>query len=378
MRIGILTQPLFTNYGGLLQAYALQRVLRELGHEAVMVRFSRQHLFNRRHGTLLRLWETAWNAGRLLLGRLPLDTLLSRRTETFVRRHITPRTAALTSSARLKRVCRKARFDAYVVGSDQVWRPEYSPFLPHFFLDFTAGQAVRRIAYAASFGVDAWELSPSQTAQCGALLRQFDAVSVREDSAVGLCRSHFAVEACQMPDPTLLLDASDYANLADEAHEPPRGGQLFDYRLDPSPATEGALRTLTAATGLRPFITRPPRRLTQENIRRHPADCTFPPVTAWIRSFQDAEFVLTDSFHGCVFSILFHKPFIALGHEGRGMARFRSLLNTFALTDRLADATDTDKIAALARRPIDWASVEARRKAERERALQFLARATQA
>lgn len=378
MRIGILTQPLFTNYGGILQAYALQRVLHELGHEAVVVRFARQHLFGRRHGRLRRVGETFWNAGRLLLGRIPLDTLLSRRTEKFVRTHITPRTAPLTSTAGLVRACRKNHFEAYVVGSDQVWRPEYSPCLPHFFLDFAEGQSVRRIAYAASFGVDHWPLSPSETDRCGALLRRFDAISVREESAVALCRDHFAVDATQVLDPTLLLDAADYARLADEAHEPASAGQLFDCRLDPSPASDRILRTLAAATGLRPFATRPVRTLTKENIRRHPADCTFPPVTAWIRSFQDAELVLTDSFHGCVFAILFHKPFIVLGHEGRGMTRFHSLLNLFGLSDRLTDAKDTDKSVTLACRPIDWARVEAVRQAARGRSLHFIAQATRA
>ena len=71
-------------------------------------------------------------------------------------------------------------------------------------------------------------------------------------------------------------------------------------------------------------------------------ECIQPPVEEWLRGFYDAEFVVTDSFHACVFSILFNKPFIVIGNEGRGIARFESLLKTFGLEERLVITNNLD------------------------------------
>ena len=68
------------------------------------------------------------------------------------------------------------------------------------------------------------------------------------------------------------------------------------------------------------------------------------PVEQWLRSFDDAEFVLTDSFHGCVFSIIFQKNFVVLKNEGRGLTRFNSLLGIFSLEDRLVSLGNYDDI----------------------------------
>lgn len=95
-------------------------------------------------------------------------------------------------------------YDAIIVGSDQIWRPQYFPNVETAYLNFTEDWNIRRIAYAASFGTDEWEYTPEQTMICGRLLQNFDAVSVREKSGVDLCRDHFHVQATQVP-------GSDYA-----------------------------------------------------------------------------------------------------------------------------------------------------------------------
>lgn len=101
--------------------------------------------------------------------------------------------------------------DAIIVGSDQVWRPDYSSCQPNYFLDFLPKDSkIRRISNAASFGGDNWDWSTELTARCAKLLQLFDAVSVREASGVRLCKEHFNVGAVNVLDPTMLLDPEDY------------------------------------------------------------------------------------------------------------------------------------------------------------------------
>ena len=216
MKIGILTQPLRTNYGGLLQCWALQRVLREMGHEAwVVQRTYRFHAFWRWGGRLAK------NLVRLLLGRKWIawtsrgeESVIQQHTRRFVEGQIVPRTAPIYSTRGLRADYARRQYDAYVVGSDQVWRPIYSPCQPDFFLGFLSGEArVRRVAYAASFGTDKWEFSPKLAARCRALAGKFDAVSVRESGGVGLCRAHLGVAAEHVLDPTLLHGHEAYERL---------------------------------------------------------------------------------------------------------------------------------------------------------------------
>ena len=105
-------------------------------------------------------------------------------------------------------------FDGYIVGSDQVWRPRYcKKTLMNNFLDFTNGINVKRLSYAASFGVDSWEFTKDETTKCAELIKTFNAISVREASAVDLCKQYLGVESKQVLDPTLLLSSEDYINM---------------------------------------------------------------------------------------------------------------------------------------------------------------------
>lgn len=377
MKIGILTQPLHTNYGGLLQCWALQRVFRELGHEAwVVQRQTDWHSFGWWAG------NAAKNVVRLLLGRPTMrvprrkeENQIRQHTRRFVEGQIVPRTAAIYSTQGLRADYARRQYDAYVVGSDQVWRPVYSPCQPDFFLGFLPEEArVRRVAYAASFGTDEWEFSARLAARCRALAGRFDAVSVRESSGIGLCRAHLDVAAEHVLDPTLLHGREAYEGLVSEAGEPRSAGNFFCYVLDRSAETEALKRSVAAELGVTAFEVMP--RVPGAAPAGTPmADRVFPPVTAWLRAFMDAEYVLTDSFHGSVFSIIFHRPFVALGNAGRGQARFHSLLGLFGLEDRLVTTGRAEDVAARLREPIDWARVDRIKREWQVKSTEFLSKA---
>ncbi len=371
MKIGILTQPLQTNYGGLLQAYALQRVLCEMGHEAWMVRFASTYGQTLSFPERLRLGVRKAVKKVISPSLAHPDAIAAQRTESFVQKYIRPRTAFVHRPEDLADVCLEGeKFEGYVVGSDQVWRPCYSPYVAGMFLDFARLQQVRRVAYSASFGVDEWEFSKEETAECAALAQLFDAISVREKSGVDLCRKYLHVDASHVLDPTLLLKREDYETLVRNEDEPQRPGNFFCYLFDQTSENMEVVNAVAETLQLTPFETKQKCQPTWQNLRRRREDCICPSVTAWLRSFMDADFVLTDSFHGCVFSIIFNKPFITLGSESRGQARFLSLLKMFGIEERLY--TGWESIVDMVRRPIDWEKVNALCDKWREKSFSFL------
>lgn len=329
MKIGILTQPLHNNYGGLLQAYALQKFLRNQGNDVLTVDFAcnrKPHLWGLK-GIVINMIRK-YLLRRSIASVFPLSDLqkraIAQHTNRFKAEYIRT-TQPITCLGEFNFI-KQYQFDAFVVGSDQVWRPTYSPGMPAFFLDFLGDDKdTLRIAYAASFGVDhCSEFSENDQVRYGTLLKKFHAVSVREDSAVKLCRDHFGVTATHVIDPTLLLDKEDYCALIESDKIPVSAGNMMVYVLDKAPEKQLIIEQVARVRGLKPYTVVPDE-----------VDGVYPPVTQWLRGFMDAEYVVTDSFHGVVFSIIFNKPFIAIGNHDRGLARFTSLLNMFALEDRL-------------------------------------------
>lgn len=362
MKIGILTQPLKNNYGGLLQNYALQTVLKRAGHTVETIDWGspfsfRLKLFYIKTRILSRLFPHRYKAKYRPTSRE--EKIISRKTEHFISTYIC-RTKCAESLVEIQRISESNDYDAYVVGSDQCWRPLYNRYLPAMYLSFTENKKVKRVAYAASFGTEQWEYTQESTAQCAPLAQKFDLVTVREDSGVKLCKEQFGVEAAHVLDPTMLLTKEDYIHLIEEEKEPKAAGTLFNYILDPDDTKTAFIKRVAEGLNLTPFQVLPKYQAetrTKEDVKKRIEDCVFPGVTTWLRAFMDAEMTIVDSFHGMVFSIIFNKPFWAVGNAERGLTRFTSLLKLFNLEDRLLEVSDLVNIDFM--RPIDWTSVNA-------------------
>lgn len=377
MKIGILTQPLHTNYGGLLQAFALQKYLRDMGHEVLTVDYEnkpKMWLFPYR---LARRCVTKFVLRRnITLFPKPITQGTGKFTQRFIEENI--RTTKKIFAPARERDFAEYGFEAFVVGSDQTWRPAYSPYMPTFFLDFLGNNTgTRRVAYASSFGKDEWEFTPAMTKICAPLAKKFHAISVREDSGVSLCEKYLGVSAEHVIDPTMLLSKEDYCEIV--ARDEERGNlekrdpakRLFAYVLDEAEEKRTLIHIVAGTLGLTPEEIMPSR----EDLTAGKE--VFPPVSAWLRGFRDAEFVVTDSFHGCVFSIIFNKPFIAIGNASRGMSRFRSLLKMFGLENRLVSTGENsanlrERVSPLISEKIDWGAVNALRSCEQSRSREFL------
>lgn len=357
-RVGVITLPFNSNIGGNLQGYALMEVLRQLGHLPVLV--------NRRHPRKVAAVGPAEDARLPLIGNvIPIPPGPNRR---FIESHITPISREFVSSVQLSRTVDRFEFDAIIAGSDQVWRPKYArSLLSDFFLGFLpeTSRKVKRISYAASFGAPDWEYDREQTRLASTLAKRFDAISVREDSAVDLCRNNLGVAAQHVLDPTMLLTADHYARLLAPKAGRKGQGQLLAYVLDRTQDKGKVIGALSAKLNVGAYST---NGLPFDDAATSVGDKS---VEGWLASIYDAVFVITDSFHGTVFSILFNKPFIAYGNPSRGMARFTSLLKMVGLEDRLvvnSDEIDIEKML----QPIDWAAVNRRLDALRIDSKQFL------
>ena len=360
MKIAILTLPLNNNIGGILQAYALRNVLLSMGHEVVHIEHKNSLSVVHQSSSKFYSW---WYTRRWV------EQLVFRDSELKKHHKATYNLRMSTSGIRdfvTKHVPLKIlkdwknyqaeNFDCIVIGSDQIWRPPYFPRIENAYLAFAATDTkLRKVAYAASFGVDHWEYSEEQTKRCGDLLRQFFAVSVREDSGVRLCKEQFGVDPKHLPDPTLLLDHTKYMELAGVTDADNHSEQaLVSYILD---RTEDKMMVVS--------------RICQEKGYVHvAAKRDEPSVEGWLTDFMKASFVVTDSFHGCVFAILFRKPFIAYGNKTRGLGRFQSLFKKFGLENRLV--LGASEIDAIKNEPINWQTVDLRLAQERRLATDFL------
>lgn len=378
MKIGILTQPLRTNYGGLLQNYALQQVLIRDGHNVETIDWGQPQSL---HARLYRIKMKMLS--RVLPKQYPRfryqpnekeRAIIQRNTDYFISKYI-KHTKTVHVKSDFRNRASKGKYDAYVVGSDQCWRPGYNSFLSSMFLDFAKEEKVNRLAYAASFGTDKWEYTPQQTKECASLAQLFDLVTVREDSGVKLCKDYLEVDSTHVLDPTMLLTKEDYIHLIEAENEPRSSGTLFNYILDPDVEKTDFIQRVAEAKGLKAFQVLPKcqtENRTKEDIKNRIEDCVFPGVTTWLRAFMDAEMTIVDSFHGMVFSIIFNKPFWVIGNAHRGMSRFTSLLKVFHLEDRLLEANQLHEVDI--DRPIDWQSVNSIVEQKRNECINMLLR----
>ncbi len=370
MKVGILTLPLWHNYGGILQAYALRLAIEKMDHQAILIDVKRESISKRKQAiNQTKRWVKARILYRLRRPYYPNEkemASISSDTRAFVDNKIKPSSGHI----RLSFVPKFAkRLDAIVVGSDQVWRPEYCPDLKLYFLGF-AKKRLKKISYAASLGTDDWRFDPKETSRCGKFLRKFDAVSVREDSAVDLIKDNMQVDAVQTCDPTMLLSDTDYLLAADLKPEHPSGGRgIFCYVLDPKEPRMQGLPNIAAKLNYELFFVMP--KVFDKGYAKSSADYIFPPVEEWIKALQESDFVITDSFHGCVFSIIFNKPFIAIANTVRGRTRFESLFKVFGLEDRLFDSV-ADIDPEILNKSLDWKKINEIRENEKKKGFQFL------
>ena len=367
MKIGIFTQPLHTNYGGILQNYALQTVLKRMGHEPWTIR-KKDSVYRYCRSKVSRFVKDKILHKDNIPPTQAEYNIIAKNLNEFVEKNIN--TTEKINLYKKKGELEKYDFDAFIVGSDQVWRPRYNRNILNNYLDFLdENSKTKKIAYAASFGVDKWEYSHELTTQCRGLAQSFDTISVREESAIDLCKKNLHVEAKQVLDPTLLLDENDYLSLSNQRFRPKKK-TLAAYVLDVSTEKQKIVNDISKKFGLETITIMPTRKYTRKN-KNYINECIYCPVSAFIETIYQSDYVVTDSYHGTIFSIIFNKPFISISNERRGISRFNALLGMFSLKNRLISIDDhiqniEDK------NPIDYKSINQKIHLEKKKSLSYI------
>lgn len=346
MRIAILTQPLRYNFGGILQNYALQTVLRRMGHDVVTLdpqRYKCKWLWQYpililRH--IIARYVKGYQEVPLLADYLKdkETKLLGINTFRFIDTYIQRKEYRDS-----KKDIRKNDFDVYVVGSDQTWRYRYNySRIYDMFLCFSKGWNVRRIAYASSFGIDEWEGDAEITKACCEAIKNFDFVTVREFSGIDICNNVFNIKAHHVLDPTLLLNKEEYMRLVERKDGlETKEGDLYLYILDENEENKKLINEMSKEMALIPFTY---NSRASDLHGEHPIEERIqPPIELWLKGFDQAKIVLTDSFHACVFSIIFRKQFYLYINEERGIARYTSLFNLLGIKNRYVQSIEDVK-----------------------------------
>lgn len=336
MKVGILTLVLHSNFGYLMQAYALQQVIKKLGHDPYTYQlwetnpsikeklitflkgFVLKYVLHQYKGSIFKRYDTKEE-----------KDIIDQHTQRFIKEN-------LSLSPYLKNIQQinklNDEYESCIVGSDQVWRRWYAPRIQSYFFDFLP-KSVKRTSYAASFGLSQVQYSKGQKEECGDALKKFSGISVREKEGVDVCRKEWGEKAVCVIDPTLLLKKEEYLKLINskEIIAIPNKPYLLCYVLDETLEKMQFINKIALENGLVVFKIKPDIYNGKNDINK----CIYPAISMWLESFNKASFVVTDSFHGTAFSIIFEKQFIAIGNKKRGLSRFTTLLGELNLKNRL-------------------------------------------
>lgn len=366
MKIGVLTHSgTDDNYGQILQCYALQVYLKQLGHDVFLIKYSsstekqeRLHFIKQivrnlisiinpsrkkkyeelKHYELLRKENSEKNKQRKFKDFIYKNIKVSRTYNTYKDLITDPPIA-----------------DVYIVGSDQVWNIDLSkPFSAAWYLQF-GQRKIRRISYAASIGRS---INEHERDLFVSYLNQFDAISVREQAALEYCHQIGLTNVKLVLDPTLLVPPNIYKPFMKEISEKP---YVFLYYLNVNRVDELNWVSLNKYLHKNDFGLK-----TVSSSGYLPASDLIPghtnqllTIPEWLTSIYNATFVVTTSFHGIIFSIIMHRPFVAIplkNDHNSANNRIYSLLKHLGLENRMLDGNKT--FDCILGQTINWTEVD--------------------
>lgn len=367
-----------TNYGTSLVGYALIKKLQMMGYEVEVINYVKKL-------TLMQKMEWMVNAWRCGMGSVITDRMKGKKDmqkNVSYAANIKVRTEAVEAYKERKfiplfkdYVGFKAlqegskNYDAVIVGSDQVWTPLSLP--TKFFNLLFVDDAVRKVAYASSFGVSS--IPGFQHKATGAFLDRFHAIGVREQSGKKIVDTLSHQTATVVADPTLLLDANEWSEEIKDSKINMNEPYIFCYFLGTNMEAREAANELKAKTGLK-IVT---LRHMDEYVPEDESFGDYAPYdvdpNGFLAYIKNAEYVLTDSFHCSAFSMQFHKQFMTFYRFAQGSAtgrnsRIDSLFNVLGVNKEHIYAGDVMKVET----QLDWDSIDANLKKLREKSVDFL------
>ncbi len=360
MKVANITRHAMTNYGSLLQAIATQNVVRSFGHEIETIDYIRDDEHYKNHEKTLLAHKKEWNNNPLkkmlyLILRQP-ESIYSGRKFEKEREKLLNLTRRYTSIEELRHDAPKA--DVYMTGSDQVWGPvENGDFDDAYFLSFVE-ENKKKISYAGSFGRT--EISDDVMNFFKTNLRRYSRISVRESSAVSMIES-LSLSATQVIDPTLLIDKNGWKTYFEPIkykkyvliYQIHNDKQLGEYAQ--KVADRLNLPLIRISTSLH-HINRPGKLI------------VCPSIGEFLSFIDNAECLITDSFHGTAFAINFNTQFIEVLPNNKTGTRNMSILELTGLSDRIVRNPED---VELCNTKIDFSHANEVIRAEREKCTQI-------
>ncbi len=305
--IGILTQHRVIHYGSVLQAYALQRILNELGmtNEIIDYKYPNKAHISKSQKTSFRALIYQYLAAFLRLIRN--DKNEKSKIEEFINKELFKSKKTFRTPEELAKYCPK--YDIYLTGSDQVWNTDYLNGDTSFFFPFAPKDAVK-VSYASSFG--RFSFSGHKAEEWISNLKSYKSISVREMNAANIIKSYIDVEVTEVLDPTLLIHREGWLDFAESRSKSRKEYilvYLLTYAWDPFPYAEDLAIHYQQKQNYQVKVIEP------ELLSLNHADWEYVNNVSphkFVKLFAEASLVITNSFHGVCFSVNMHTPFIPL------------------------------------------------------------------
>ena len=337
-KIGTMTFHWATNYGAVIQAYALQKYLSDLGYETEIIDYVPKRTI------MINTLFAIKNRNRDFFHK-------ERKINQFRREHLKLSEHKIGISRRLKKYANE--YSHIIVGSDQVWNYSFTMGAEgrttlSYFLDFV-GQNIKKISYATSFGMDSAPQDYIDVVK--PWVSRFDGISVRENTGVDIAKQ-LGVNAEIVCDPTLLLKREDYESLLSPSKW--ETGYVYSYILHGCEVEMSKIKEVVKKS--HPYA----NFISDDGSG----------IIEWLTKIRDAEFVITNSFHGMMFSLLFNIPFIVVPVKGSKMNdRISTVLEMVGLLDRIVE----DELS-IPETTIDWETVNSKIEESRRKGKAYLER----
>ena len=333
LRVGILTFQWADNYGGLLQCYALKKYLQKQGHDVAVINYWPRYALNKRatrigKSAVRKQFGVSGKPNRkqllksVLTGRYPYVRQMTQRMDHFRADGLSIDQHVCLDRFEIEQTIEQ--FDVLICGSDQIWNPVITGgrFDKAYFLDFASRKPLK-IAYAASLGVT---LKPEWEQEFRTLLNKIQFISTRESSLAELIQKQFGMSSKAVVDPVFLLDDGDWNQIipAKENNE----HYILVYSLQRNADIVMVANRLSEKTGL------PIRVIGTRQKYKNAEYISACFMEDFLALFKNADYILTNSFHGTAFSLIFQKRFLTFLHSKKP-ARMRDLLTDIGLAERI-------------------------------------------
>ena len=324
MKIGLLTYHHSMNYGAVLQTYATCRALKELGHVVEIIDF-------RQPEKPSNWWLPFYFKVKAF--------------ERFKVKHYAPYSDYISSISELGN--KQFNYDCLMVGSDQTWNPNINKERRMAYFLSWGSEKYKKLSYASSLGVSVWpKRYQDDIPVIKDALSRFSAVSVREKTGQKILKETFGIESTVVLDPTLLH--RDYSELVEDIN---LTDDVICCLLHRSPSQLEKVRELDAYIGKKAKVISTIRPI-------HGLKYIYPPsIESWLRHIASAKFVITDSFHGVAFCLIFQKEFVVITADTGKNSRLMDILDTLGLLDRYYSDCDKIDYAQIIDSQIDYSKV---------------------